>query len=144
MSGSLTAAVGAVTVAGGNLTLVAIVALIAIAALGVAWVLAREVLAASQGTEKMQEIAGGGPGGRRGVPRPASSGRSSSSRSLVVLPAVPPAGRHHRRSKIGRSIFFLVGAVFSAITGYTGMWLAVRGNVRVAAAANEATASRRR
>jgi K(+)-stimulated pyrophosphate-energized sodium pump len=33
-------------------------------------------------------------------------------------------------------LFFLVGAVFSGITGYMGMWLAVRGNVRVAAAAN--------
>ncbi|MDA8436758.1 MAG: sodium/proton-translocating pyrophosphatase, partial [Actinomycetales bacterium] len=57
MSGSLTAAMGAVTVAGGNLTLVLIVALVALAALVVAWVLAREVLAASQGTAKMQEIA---------------------------------------------------------------------------------------
>src|ERR1700734_592820 len=35
----------------------------------------------------------------------------------------------------GRSIFFLVGALFSGLTGFTGMWLAVRGNVRVAAAA---------
>ena len=33
-------------------------------------------------------------------------------------------------------IFFLIGASFSAITGYMGMWLAVRGNVRVAAAAD--------
>ena len=31
----------------------------------------------------------------------------------------------------------MVGAVFSAVTGYVGMWLAVRANVRVAAAANE-------
>ena len=37
----------------------------------------------------------------------------------------------------GRSIFFLVGAVFSALTGFTGMSLCVRGNVRVAAAARE-------
>ena len=35
----------------------------------------------------------------------------------------------------GRSIFFLVGALFSGLTGFTGMSLAVRGNVRVAAAA---------
>ena len=39
--------------------------------------------------------------------------------------------------RVGRSLFFLVGAVFSATTGYVGMWLAVRGNVRVAAAAND-------
>src|SRR5690606_976876 len=32
-------------------------------------------------------------------------------------------------------IFFVVGAAFSALTGFMGMWLAVRGNLRVAAAA---------
>ena len=37
--------------------------------------------------------------------------------------------------RIGRSIFFLVGAGFSALIGYFGMWLAVRANVRMAAAA---------
>jgi K(+)-stimulated pyrophosphate-energized sodium pump len=49
---------------------------------------------------------------------------------LFLLPA------DTTNEKIGRSIAFLVGAAFSAITGYMGMWLAVRGNVRVAAAAN--------
>ena len=38
--------------------------------------------------------------------------------------------------RIGRSIFFLFGAAFSAAIGYFGMWLATRANVRVAAAAN--------
>ena len=37
----------------------------------------------------------------------------------------------------GRSIFFLIGALFSGLTGFTGMSLCVRGNVRVAAAARE-------
>ena len=49
---------------------------------------------------------------------------------LFLLPA------DTQNERIGRSLFFLVGAVFSGITGYMGMWLAVRGNVRVAAAAN--------
>src|SRR5690606_10514871 len=37
--------------------------------------------------------------------------------------------------RIGRSVFFLVGAGFSAAIGYLGMSLAVRANLRVAAAA---------
>src|SRR5256885_10729074 len=39
--------------------------------------------------------------------------------------------------RLGRSIAFILGASFSAITGFAGMWLAVRGNVRVANAARE-------
>jgi K(+)-stimulated pyrophosphate-energized sodium pump len=44
--------------------------------------------------------------------------------------------------RIGRSIFFLVGAGFSAAVGYNGMWLAVRANVRVAEAARQKSAER--
>jgi K(+)-stimulated pyrophosphate-energized sodium pump len=44
--------------------------------------------------------------------------------------------------RIGRSIFFLVGAAFSAFVGYNGMWLAVRANVRVAEAARQKSAER--
>ncbi|HEY1934497.1 MAG TPA: sodium-translocating pyrophosphatase, partial [Acetobacteraceae bacterium] len=51
---------------------------------------------------------------------------------LLILPADGGAS-----IRIGRSVFFLVGALFSALAGFTGMWLAVRGNVRVAAAAQE-------
>src|SRR5512145_1436875 len=39
--------------------------------------------------------------------------------------------------RIGRSVFFIIGAVFSAAIGYLGMWLAVRANVRVTAAARD-------
>jgi K(+)-stimulated pyrophosphate-energized sodium pump len=51
---------------------------------------------------------------------------------LLLLPADGAGVRW------GRSLFFLVGALFSALTGFTGMSLTVRGNVRVAAAAREA------
>src|SRR2546421_8162673 len=51
------AAGGGAVVAGSNLTLVVVVAVIALLALAVAGWLVRDVLAASQGTEKMQEIA---------------------------------------------------------------------------------------
>ena len=44
------------------------------------------------------------------------------------------AGEQH--VALGRSLAFLMGSIFSAIVGFSGMNLAVRGNVRVAAAAN--------
>jgi K(+)-stimulated pyrophosphate-energized sodium pump len=46
----------------------------------------------------------------------------------------------HTDIRIGRSIFFLIGAAFSAAVGYNGMWLAVRANVRVAEAARQKSA----
>ncbi|MGD9957076.1 MAG: sodium/proton-translocating pyrophosphatase, partial [Candidatus Nanopelagicales bacterium] len=135
MSGSTFAAVSGVTVSGGNYTLVAVVALVAVLALGVALVLVRQVLAASEGTERMKEIAGA-------VQEGAAAYLSRQFRTLAVFAALVffllfllPADT--TSEKIGRSIFFIVGAVFSGITGYMGMWLAVRGNVRVAAAAND-------
>ncbi|MHB1210986.1 MAG: sodium-translocating pyrophosphatase [Candidatus Nanopelagicales bacterium] len=120
---------------GSNLTIVVVVAVIALAALGVAALLVREVLAASEGTEKMKEIAAA-------VQEGASAYLSRQFRTLSVFAVIVffvlfllPAETTSER--IGRSIFFLVGAAFSATTGYVGMWLAVRGNVRVAAAAND-------
>jgi len=134
MSASLIAAT--VSISSQNLTLVAIVALIAVAALVVAWVLAREVLAADEGTENMKEIAGA-------VQEGAAAYLSRQFRTLSVFAALVfvllfflPADT--MSEKLGRSAFFVIGAVFSGVTGYIGMWLAVRANVRVAAAA-EAT-----
>jgi K(+)-stimulated pyrophosphate-energized sodium pump len=127
--------VAAVTVTGSHLTTIVVVALIGLAALGVAAFLVREVLSASEGTAKMQEIAAA-------VQEGASAYLNRQFRTLGVFAAIVffvlfalPADSSSER--IGRSIFFLVGAVFSGITGYMGMWLAVRGNVRVAAAAND-------
>ena len=140
MTGSLIVAVGGVTVSGANYTLVVVVALVAIMALGVALVLVRQVLAASEGTEKMQEIAGA-------IQEGAAAYLSRQFRTLAVfaviavvallLLPVPGIDEFWSGPKIGRSVFFIVGAVFSGITGYVGMWLAVRGNVRMAAAAND-------
>ncbi len=129
----LAAVGGELELEGSNYTLVVVVALIALAALAVAAVLVRQVLAADEGTEKMQEIAAA-------VQEGAAAYLTRQFRTLAVFAVIVffvlfllPAETGSER--IGRSIFFLVGAVFSAITGYMGMWLAVRGNVRVAAAA---------
>ncbi len=127
---------GGPTVTGSNLTWVVVVAVVALLALVVAGWLVREVLAASQGTAKMQEIA-------KAVQEGAAAYLRRQFKTigvfvvliffvLLLLPAPDASVRW------GRSVFFLVGALFSATTGFTGMWLAVRGNVRVAAAAKEA------
>ncbi|GAB3882604.1 sodium-translocating pyrophosphatase [Microbispora bryophytorum subsp. camponoti] len=107
----------------------------ALLALAVAGGLVREVLAAGQGTERMQNIS-------RAVQQGAAAYLTRQFRTLaifvVIIPfllLLLPAGSTGER--IGRSVFFVVGAVFSALTGFIGMWLAVRGNVRVAAAARE-------
>ncbi|MEQ4720865.1 sodium-translocating pyrophosphatase [Nonomuraea sp. B19D2] len=120
---------------GNNLTIVIVVAAVALIALAVAGGLVREVLSAGQGTERMQNIA-------RAVQEGAAAYLTRQFRTLaifvVVIPFLLLLLPAETDVRIGRSIFFVVGAVFSALTGFMGMWLAVRGNVRVAAAANEA------
>jgi K(+)-stimulated pyrophosphate-energized sodium pump len=128
------------TLSGGNITLVVVVAIVALAALAVAAYLVREVKSASEGTEKMKEIAAAVQEGAT-----AYLGRQFRTLSLfagiafLLLLALPADNWNER---IGRSIFFLLGAGFSAVTGTVGMQLAVRANVRVAAAARESGANR--
>ncbi|MDJ1131909.1 sodium-translocating pyrophosphatase [Streptomyces iconiensis] len=121
----------------GNRGLVIVIAVVALAALGVGLVLVRQVLAAGEGTDSMKKIAAA-------VQEGANAYLARQLRTLGVFAVVVffllfllPADDMNQR--IGRSLFFLVGAAFSAATGYFGMWLAVRANVRVAAAAREAT-----
>jgi K(+)-stimulated pyrophosphate-energized sodium pump len=122
------------SLSGNNLTIVIVVAAVALIALAVAGGLVREVLSADQGTERMQNIA-------RAVQEGAAAYLARQFRTLAIFVVIIPflllllPGETDVR--IGRSIFFVVGALFSALTGFMGMWLAVRGNVRVAAAARE-------
>jgi K(+)-stimulated pyrophosphate-energized sodium pump len=131
---------GQPTVAGSNLTWVVVVAVIALMALAVAGWLVRDVLAASQGSAKMQEIA-------KAVQEGAAAYLRRQFRTLgafvvviffvlLILP-VDVISADVTGVRWGRSIFFLVGALFSALTGFNGMSLTVRGNVRVCAAAKE-------
>ncbi|HEY4017102.1 MAG TPA: sodium-translocating pyrophosphatase, partial [Pseudonocardiaceae bacterium] len=119
---------------GGDRGIIAVVAVIALAALVVGYFLLRGVLATGQGTAKMQEIA-------KAVQEGAAAYLNRQFRTLSIFAVVVflllfalPADSIGER--VGRSIFFLIGAAFSAAIGYLGMWLATRANVRVAAAAN--------
>ena len=116
-----------------NRVTVIAIGVIAVVALLVALVLVREVLSAGQGSAKMREISAA-------VQEGAAAYLNRQFKTLVVfgilasiLLWVLPANTTNER--VGRAIFFVVGALFSGLTGYLGMWLAVRANTRVAAAA---------
>jgi K(+)-stimulated pyrophosphate-energized sodium pump len=126
---------GAATVSGSNLTWVVIIAVIAVLALGVAAWLIRDVLAASPGSPKMQEIARAVQEGAAAYLRRQFKTLAAFVVLIFFVLLILPADTLEIR--LGRSFFFLVGALFSASVGFTGMWLATRGNVRVAAAAKE-------
>jgi K(+)-stimulated pyrophosphate-energized sodium pump len=131
--------VTSISLSGVNLTVVAAVGVIALIALVMAMIFRREVLAANDGTPNMQSIA-------RAVQEGASAylGRQFRTLSvfavaafflLLLLPVHASADFSSLTLRICRSVAFLAGAVFSALIGFLGMWLAVRANVRVAAAA---------
>ncbi|ASY11284.1 K(+)-stimulated pyrophosphate-energized sodium pump [Candidatus Planktophila lacus] len=129
-----------VQVTGANLNITYVVLAISLIALAIAWVLRAQVLAASDGTEKMREIA-------EAIQEGAAAYLARQFRTLsyfvgivfFLLFALPADTTSIR---IGRSLFFLMGAGFSALVGYNGMWLAVRANVRVAEAARQKSAEK--
>ncbi|CAA9333515.1 MAG: Pyrophosphate-energized proton pump [uncultured Nocardioidaceae bacterium] len=136
MSGLTLAAEGAdVSFSGGNTTLIIVVGVIAVIALAMGMMFRSQVLAAADGTESMRTIG-------KAVQEGASAYLTRQFKTLAVfvvlafaLLFVLPADDTSVR--VGRSIFFLLGAGFSAAIGYLGMSLAVRANVRVAAAARD-------
>ncbi|MGH9069963.1 MAG: sodium-translocating pyrophosphatase [Acidimicrobiales bacterium] len=109
-----------------------------------ALVLMRQVLAFDQGTSVMQEIAAAIQEGAVAFLK-----RQFRAILFVILPlavlvgltatkVVEPGGvvaLSRIDSSLDRAAAFLVGAIFSGLTGFIGMSLSVRGNVRTAAAA---------
>jgi K(+)-stimulated pyrophosphate-energized sodium pump len=123
----------ALDLTGLNLALVVTVAVIAIVSLVFGFIFRGQVLAADPGTDKMQEIGAAVEEGAK-----AYLARQFKTLSvfvvlvfglLLLLPADTASVRW------GRSAFFIVGALFSALIGYMGMRLATKANVRVASAA---------
>jgi K(+)-stimulated pyrophosphate-energized sodium pump len=128
-----------VQVSGNNLTYVYVILGISLLAIAIAYALRAQVLAQGEGTVKMQEIA-------TAIQEGAAAYLARQFKTLSVFVAIVfvllfalPGDMEIR---IGRSIFFLVGAGFSALVGYNGMWLAVRANVRVAEAARKKSAQK--
>ncbi|HVX44207.1 MAG TPA: sodium/proton-translocating pyrophosphatase, partial [Mycobacteriales bacterium] len=125
----------AARIGGGDYGFVVAILVIALAALGFAYFFTKEVMGAEQGTPNMQRIA-------RAVQEGASAYLNRQFRTLgvfavivFVLMLVLPVNDGGWGVRIGRALFFLVGAAFSATVGYVGMTIATRSNLRVAAAA---------
>jgi K(+)-stimulated pyrophosphate-energized sodium pump len=123
-----------------NVTFVIVAIVFALVAMAFAAVFVKSVLSAGRGTTNMQEIAGA-------VQEGASAYLFRQFKTLaiflvvaVVLLFLLPVHNTDSETavKVGRSLFFVVGAVFSAFIGGAGMALATRANLRVAAAAGEA------
>ncbi len=126
---------GGPSLTGGDRGVVVVVAVIALAALAVGYVLLKEVLAAGQGTSKMQDIAKAVQEGAGAyLKRQRNTLLIFGSIVFVLLFFLPAEGWGER---IGRSLFFVIGAAFSFGIGYLGMWLATQANLRVAAASRE-------
>jgi K(+)-stimulated pyrophosphate-energized sodium pump len=118
--------------------------LTALLAIAVGFGLMRSVLAADQGTPKMQEIAKAIQEGAMAYLR-----RQFKTIGIILVPLVVivfltstaverpdhTEALSFFESGIFRTLAFLAGCVMSGLTGFIGMGLAVRGNVRTAAAA---------
>ncbi|WP_432521738.1 sodium-translocating pyrophosphatase [Kineococcus sp. SYSU DK006] len=118
------------------------VAVVALLALLAAWVFRRQVLVADEGTERMREIAGAVQSGAAAyLRRQFRTLAWFAVAVLLLLLALPADGWDLRAARSGA---FVLGAGFSAAIGYLGMSLAVRANVRVAAAARTGAGGRER
>ncbi len=133
------------TLKGGEWAILGLSGAAAILALLVGWFLAIQVLKEDQGTPKMQEIA-------RAIQVGAGAYLTRQFRTIgmILVPvgavvfftsvAISKPGDGGEalsqiQSGLYRTIAFVLGCVASGLTGYIGMTLATRGNVRTAAAA---------
>ncbi len=134
---------------GGEYLILALSGLSALLALAVGFVLMKQVLAEDQGTPKMIEIA-------TAIQEGAATYLKRQFRTIIMVlipltavvfvtsqEVIKPAIANNPEAIIltfgvsgaARTIAFVAGAFLSGLTGYIGMTLATRGNVRTAAAA---------
>lgn len=115
-----------------SIIIIVVAAALAALALIIAWALRAWVLKQDEGSEGMRLIAGAVQEGAQAYLTRQMKTLGIFAVLVFALLFVLPGGI---AIKVGRSVAFLAGAAFSAAIGYLGMWLAVRANLRVAAAA---------
>jgi K(+)-stimulated pyrophosphate-energized sodium pump len=123
-------------VSGGDYGILVVIAVVALFALLVAWFFVRDVLSADEGSEKMREISRAVQEGAGAYLRRQFTTLAPFAVIIFGLLFILPA--ETAGTRFGRSLFFLIGAGFSAFVGWAGMTLATRANVRMAAAAQAA------
>jgi K(+)-stimulated pyrophosphate-energized sodium pump len=111
-----------------------VVLLVAIAGLLYAVTLVNQVIGADEGTQRMRDV---GTAIRQGANAYLARQFKAISWLMLVLTFIIYATTRtaHNEVAIGRAAAFFMGASFSWLVGFVGMSLAVRGNLRVAAAA---------
>ncbi len=110
-----------------------VVLLVAVAGLVYAGMLVGQVVGADQGTVKMQEVAAA-------IRQGANAYLGRQFKAIIGLVFLITAilyftAEAQQAVAMGRAAAFFMGATFSWLVGFVGMSLAVRGNLRVAAAA---------
>ena len=132
------------TLKGGEWLVLALSGAASLLAIAVGFFLAKSVLAQDEGTDKMKEIAGAIQVGALAYLK-----RQFRTIAMILVPVAvivfvtsvaieKPDGEEALgfvASGAFRTIAFLLGCVASGLTGYIGMTLATRGNIRTAAAA---------
>jgi K(+)-stimulated pyrophosphate-energized sodium pump len=110
-----------------------VVLLVAIAGLVYAMTLVNQVIGADQGTQRMRDI---GAAIRQGANAYLTRQFKAISWLMLVLTFIIYVTTESIQAvALGRAAAFFMGATFSWLVGFVGMSLAVRGNLRVAAAA---------
>jgi K(+)-stimulated pyrophosphate-energized sodium pump len=118
-------------------TMLWVVLLTALAALGYAWLLVGQVRRAETGTAKMKVVADATRDGANGYLKRQFSRIWLLMVVLTVVLFLTKMGEGHTPVAAGRAGAFLVGSIFSWLVGFVGMRLATQGNLRVAAAAKK-------